>query len=103
MMHEIAVSCEETITMLTTECARIRFGLTKVDQRKNQEARGLGKGCISSCTTLWICNSKIVRSRQGSTSTSLACSSNLERKHDVFPHGWYKQEAAGHWLPENHR
>ena len=61
MMHEITVGCIN-ITVL------FRFGLTKVDQRKNEGSRFRKRA--SPCTR--ICIDKIVGSRQGSTSTSLA-------------------------------
>ena len=62
MMHEITVGCIN-ITV------PFRFGLTKVDQRKNEGSRFRKRG---PCTR--ICIDKIVGSRQGSTSTSLAAS-----------------------------
>ena len=64
MMHEITVSCIKTTVPH-------RFGLTKVDQRKNEGTR-LRKR-TSPCTR--ICISKIVGSRQSSASTSLTSSS----------------------------
>ena len=64
MMHEITVSCINTTVP-------IRFGLTKVDQRKNEGSRFRKRA--SPCTR--ICIGKIVGFRQSSTSTSFASSS----------------------------
>ena len=64
MMHEITVGCIN-ITV------PIRFGLTKVDQRKNEGSRFRKRA--SPCTR--ICIDGIVGSRKGGTSTSLAGSS----------------------------
>ena len=64
MMHEITVSCIKTTVPF-------RFGLTKVDQRKNEGTRFRKRA--SPCTR--ICIDRIVGSRQGGTSTSLAGSS----------------------------
>ena len=63
-MHEITVSCIKTIVPF-------RFGLTKVDQRKNEgtRSRKRNRPCTRSC------NGKIVGSRQSGTSTSLTSSS----------------------------
>ena len=64
MMHEITVSCIKA-------SVPFRFGLTKVNQRENEGTRFRKRN--RPCTR--ICNSKIVRSRQSGTSTSLASSS----------------------------
>ena len=64
MMHEITVRCIN----LTVP---IRFGLTKVHQRKNEGSRFRKRA--SPCTR--ICIDRIVGSRKGGTCTSLVCSS----------------------------
>ena len=63
MMHEITVGCIK-ITV------PFRFGLTKVDQRKNEGWRFRKRA--SPCTR--ICIDRIVGSHQSGTGTSLACS-----------------------------
>ena len=64
MMHEITVGCINVTVP-------IRFGLTKFDQRKNEGSWFRKRA--SPCTR--ICIDRIVGSRKGSTSTSLAGSS----------------------------
>ena len=65
MMHEITVSCIKTTVPF-------RFGLTIVDQRKNEGTRFRKR--TSPCTRN-CCIGKIVGSRESSTITSLTSSS----------------------------